>query len=39
MSDLSLLSLENEIESSGRQYRLSLRGNSLNPMLDAATPL
>lgn len=26
-------------EISGRQYRLSLRGNSLNPMIDAATPL
>ncbi|WP_368543498.1 type IVB secretion system protein IcmH/DotU [Enterobacter soli] len=25
--------------SSGRQYRLTLRGNSLNPMIDAATPL
>lgn len=24
---------------SGRQYRLPLRGNSLNPMIDAATPL
>ncbi|ECQ6535206.1 DotU family type IV/VI secretion system protein [Salmonella enterica subsp. enterica] len=24
---------------SGRQYRLALRGNSLNPMIDAATPL
>lgn len=24
---------------SGRQYRLTLRGNSLNPMIDAATPL
>ncbi|MDO2431732.1 type IVB secretion system protein IcmH/DotU [Enterobacter bugandensis] len=27
------------MDSSGRQYRLSLRGNSLNPMVDAATPL
>ncbi|WP_025802558.1 type IVB secretion system protein IcmH/DotU [Hafnia alvei] len=26
-------------EHSGRQYRLPLRGNSLNPMVDAATPL
>ncbi|WP_284526606.1 hypothetical protein [Shigella flexneri] len=24
---------------SSRQYRLPLRGNSLNPMIDAATPL
>lgn len=24
---------------SGRQYRLALRGNSINPMIDAATPL
>lgn len=39
MSDLSVPFRENEIESSGRQYRLSLRGNSLNPMIDAATPL
>jgi type VI secretion system protein ImpK len=26
-------------ESTRRQYRLRLRGNSLNPMIDAATPL
>lgn len=26
-------------EISCRQYRLPLRGNSLNPMIDAATPL
>ncbi len=28
-----------EREPPGRQYRLALRGNSLNPMIDAATPL
>lgn len=28
-----------EEEISCRQYRLPLRGNSLNPMIDAATPL
>ncbi|HCR9769338.1 TPA: type IVB secretion system protein IcmH/DotU [Citrobacter koseri] len=31
--------LPSEQPDSGRQYRLALRGNSLNPMIDAATPL
>ncbi|ECD9611685.1 DotU family type IV/VI secretion system protein [Salmonella enterica subsp. salamae] len=39
MSELSAFPLEKETDSSGRQYRLPLRGNSLNPMIDAATPL
>lgn len=30
--------LPSELDS-GRQYQLTLRGNSLNPMIDAATPL
>lgn len=30
---------EHDGESACRQYRLTLRGNSLNPMIDAATPL
>ena len=34
-----VLPAEPESASSGRQYRLGLRGNSLNPMIDAATPL
>ncbi|MFL4213839.1 type IVB secretion system protein IcmH/DotU [Enterobacter mori] len=38
MSEL-VLPAEAESVSSGRQYRLGLRGNSLNPMIDAATPL
>jgi len=40
MSELSSFSAESYgAENTGRQYRLSLRGNSLNPMIDAATPL
>lgn len=39
MSELSVFPQEKEMESAGRQYRLPLRGNSLNPMIDAATPL
>lgn len=39
MSELSVFPLDKEIENAGRQYRLPLRGNSLNPMMDAATPL
>ncbi|MGY6030075.1 type IVB secretion system protein IcmH/DotU [Phytobacter sp. AG2a] len=35
---MSELSLHSEAET-GRQYRLALRGKSLNPMIDAATPL
>ncbi|WP_308643252.1 type IVB secretion system protein IcmH/DotU [Escherichia coli] len=31
--------VEPESGTPGRQYRLALRGNSLNPMIDAATPL
>ncbi|HFK6081182.1 TPA: type IVB secretion system protein IcmH/DotU [Enterobacter cloacae] len=34
-----VLPAEPESASSGRQYCLGLRGNSLNPMIDAATPL
>lgn len=41
MNEMSLSSspsIEYE-EISQRQYKLALRGNSLNPMIDAATPL
>lgn len=38
MSEL-VLPAESDRAPSGRQYRLGLRGNSLNPMIDAATPL
>lgn len=30
---------ERDGETTRRQYRLPLRGHSLNPMIDAATPL
>ena len=39
MSESSVFPQEKAMESAGRQYRLKLRGNSLNPMIDAATPL
>ena len=39
MSEPSAFPVEPESGTPGRQYRLTLRGNSLNPMLDAATPL
>jgi len=39
MSELSVFPQGMETEYAGRQYRLPLRGNSLNPMIDAATPL
>ena len=39
MSEASVFPVEPESGTPGRQYRLALRGNSLNPMIDAATPL
>ena len=39
MGEPSVFPMEPESGTSGRQYRLALRGNSLNPMIDAATPL
>lgn len=40
MSEKTVPSLdEHDEEATSRQYKLSLRGNSLNPMIDAATPL
>ncbi|EAA7842709.1 DotU family type IV/VI secretion system protein [Salmonella enterica] len=39
MSDLSVFPQGMDAEDSGRQYRLPLRGNNLNVMIDAATPL
>lgn len=39
MSEQTAILPEPQDETSRRQYRLTLRGNSLNPMVDAATPL
>ncbi|MCV5433625.1 DotU family type IV/VI secretion system protein, partial [Escherichia coli] len=36
---LSLPPFTGHDEKSQRNYHLALRGNSLNPMIDAATPL
>ncbi|HBW2566198.1 TPA: DotU family type IV/VI secretion system protein, partial [Salmonella enterica] len=39
MDELSLPPLPGYEREGQRQYQLALRGNSLNPMIDAATPL
>lgn len=39
MDELSLPPLPGYEREGQRQYQLTLRGNSLNPMIDAATPL